>query len=120
MIIGRRRPGWRPGADLRAVRHPAPSGAARLTNGSTQVVVAGGGIAGIAAAVGLAERGVPVILIEPHDQLGGRVRAWPVAHGADHVTMSRGFHAFFRQYYNLRAMQRRTYPDHRSLLPDAY
>ena len=42
------------------------------------VVVAGGGIAGLAAATGLAERGVPVILIEPQAQLGGRVRAWPV------------------------------------------
>ena len=77
----------------------------------------GGGIAGIAAAVGLAERGVPVILIEPHDQLGGRVRAWPVDHGADHVTMSRGFHAFFRQYYNLRALLRRADPELRSLVP---
>jgi isorenieratene synthase len=27
------------------------------------------------------------------------------------VTMSRGFHAFFRQYYNLRALLRRTDPD---------
>ena len=60
-----------------------------------------------------------MILIEPHDQLGGRVRAWPVAHGADHVTMSRGFHAFFRQYYNLRALLRRADPDLRSLVPVA-
>ena len=62
---------------------------------------------------------MPVILIEPHDQLGGRVRAWPVAHGADHVTMSRGFHAFFRQYYNLRALLRRADPELRSLVPVA-
>ena len=45
------------------------------------MVVAGGGIAGLAAATGLAERGVPVILVEPQAQLGGRVRAWPVDHG---------------------------------------
>ena len=44
------------------------------------MIVAGGGIAGIAAAVGLAERGVPVVLVEPEAQLGGRVRAWPVTH----------------------------------------
>jgi len=104
---GRARSRWRPGADARAARHPAAAGSPRVISGAEPVVVAGGGIAGIAAAVGLAERGVPVILIEPHDQLGGRVRAWPVAHGADHVTMSRGFHAFFRQYYNLRALLRR-------------
>ena len=101
------------------MRHPARPGAARLADGSQPVVVAGGGIAGIAAAVGLAERGVPVIMIEPHDQLGGRVRAWPVVHGADQVTMSRGFHAFFRQYYNLRALLRRADPALRSLVPVA-
>ncbi len=119
MIIGRRA-SWRPGRDARAVRHPAPLGVPRLTESSKPVVVAGGGIAGIAAAVGLAERAVPVIMIEPHDQLGGRVRSWPVTHGNDHVTMSRGFHAFFRQYYNLRALLRRIDPDLDSLigLPD--
>jgi isorenieratene synthase len=78
--------------------------------------VAGGGIAGIAAAVGLAERGVSVIMVEPQRQLGGRVRSWPVKHGDDQVTMSRGFHAFFRQYYNLRALLRRIDPDLRSLV----
>src|SRR5215216_2371715 len=117
MIIGRRNARWLPGRDLRAVRHPAAPGAPRLTTPSKPVVVAGGGIAGIAAAVGLAERGVPVIMIEPHEQLGGRVRSWPVRHGNDHVTMSRGFHAFFRQYYNLRALLRRVDPDLHSLVP---
>ena len=105
----------------RAVCHPAAPGTARrwTSTGRTHepVVVAGGGIAGIAAAVGLAERGVPVIMVEPHDQLGGRVRSWPVSHGADQVTMSRGFHAFFRQYYNLRALLRRVDPDLQSLVP---
>ena len=116
MIIGRHGARWRPGRDARAVRHPAPPGAARHTDGSRPVVVAGGGIAGMAAAVGLAERGVPVIMIEPHDQLGGRVRSWTVNHGDDRVTMSRGFHAFFRQYYNLRALLRRIDPDLHSLV----
>jgi isorenieratene synthase len=44
------------------------------------------------------------------------VRSWPVAHGDDQVTMSRGFHAFFRQYYNLRALLRRIDPDLQSLV----
>jgi isorenieratene synthase len=81
------------------------------------VLVAGGGIAGLAAAVGLGERGVPVVLVEPHDQLGGRVRSWPVSHGGDQVTMSRGFHAFFRQYYNLRSLIRRVDPGLECLIP---
>jgi carotenoid phi-ring synthase / carotenoid chi-ring synthase len=116
MIIRRRAARWQPGRDRRAVRHPAPRGAARLADASRPVVVAGGGISGIAAAVGLAERGVPVIMVEPHEQLGGRVRSWPVTHGDDQVTMSRGFHAFFRQYYNLRALLRRIDPDLRSMV----
>ena len=71
----------------------------------------------MAAAVGLAERRVSVVVIEPEAQLGGRVRAWPVTHGADLVTMSRGFHAFFRQYYNLRALLRRVDPGLERLIP---
>ena len=116
MIIGQHGARWRPGRDARAVRHPAAPGAARHIDGSRPVVVAGGGIAGIAAAVGLAERGVSVIMVEPHDQLGGRVRSWTAFHGDDQVTMSRGFHAFFRQYYNLRALLRRVDPDLQSLV----
>lgn len=106
---------WRPGRDPQAVRHPSPPGARRLVGARRQVVVAGGGIAGIAAAVGLAERGVDVVLLERHPQLGGRVRSWPVPPDDDLVnqdgrTMSRGFHAFFRQYYNLRNLIRRVDP----------
>ena len=127
---------WWPGRDPRAVRHPAipPSAGGRRRSqcpaADRPILVAGGGIAGIAAAAGLAERGVPVVLVEPHDQLGGRVRAWPVDHDeslpggtppeaprAGRVTMSRGFHAFFRQYYNLRALLRRADPALQSLVP---
>jgi isorenieratene synthase len=86
------------------------------------VIVLGGGIAGLAAAVGLAERGVAVTLVEKEEQLGGRVRAWPVQHGDESaavptLTMSRGFHAFFRQYYNLRGLLRRVDPLLESLTP---
>ncbi len=86
------------------------------------MVVVGGGIAGLAAATGLAERGVAVTLLEACEQLGGRVRSWPISEfGAvdDSRTMSRGFHAFFRQYYNLRALLRRTDPALRRLVPVA-
>lgn len=100
---------WRPRRDRRAEHHPAPRGALRAARGADapSTLVLGGGIAGIAAAVGLAERGVRVTLLEQHAQLGGRVRAWPLDDGR---TMSRGFHAFFRQYYNLRALLRRVDP----------
>ncbi|GAB3822848.1 FAD-dependent oxidoreductase [Tessaracoccus terricola] len=102
-----------PGRDRRAVRHPGPPGAPRTTR-DRHVAVVGGGIAGLAAATALAERGVRVTLLESDDRLGGRVSAWPLPDGR---TMSRGFHAFFRQYYNLRALLRRVDPELRRLVP---
>lgn len=130
----RRVPPWRPGRDAAAERHePDGRGGPAASRGpdaaASHVVVVGGGIAGISAAVGLAERGVRVTLIEAESSLGGRVRSWPVdvptpgadASGApdDRATMSRGFHAFFRQYYNLRALLRRVDPSLECLRPVA-
>lgn len=103
---------WRPGRDRHAVRH-LPASPAPMRKPAPSVVVVGGGIAGLAAATGLAERGVRVRLVEAEATLGGRVRAWP----NDAGTMSRGFHAFFRQYYNLRALLRRTDPTLSRLVP---
>ncbi len=109
---------WRPGRDRRAVRHPAPSGRHRAAPSAQwprpRVIVVGGGIAGLAAATALAERGVAVQLVEASPRLGGRVAAWPLDEGR---TMSRGFHAFFRQYYNLRALLRRSDPALARLTP---
>jgi isorenieratene synthase len=85
---------------------------------SDSVVVVGGGIAGIAAAVALAERGVAVTLVERETSLGGRAGAF--AHrlaSGESVQMERGFHAFFRQYYNLRALLRRISADLSVLQP---
>lgn len=107
---------WRPGRDRRAVWHPPASG--RRDDGRRHhAAVVGGGIAGLTAATALAERGVRVTLLEREPQLGGRVAAWPVQVSGDGVTMSRGFHAFFRQYYNLRALLRRADPDLSRLQP---
>ncbi len=77
-------------------------------------MVIGAGIAGLAAATALAERGVAVTVVEQSPRLGGRVAAWPVGQGR---TMSRGFHAFFRQYYNLRGLLRRVDPALTRLTP---
>ncbi|MEQ3549401.1 FAD-dependent oxidoreductase [Pseudonocardia nematodicida] len=76
-----------------------------------RVAVVGGGIAGLAAATGLAERGVVVEMFEREPYLGGRVGGWREAlPDGTPVSMSRGFHAFFRQYYNLRSLLRRADP----------
>ena len=71
------------------------------------VVVIGAGIAGLAAATGLAERGVSVEVLEREPTLGGRVAGWTESDG---LPNNRGFHAFFRQYYNLRELLRRSDP----------
>jgi isorenieratene synthase len=82
------------------------------------VVVVGAGIAGLAAATGLAERGISVGVVEREQYLGGRVGGWTetLTDGTS-VTMNRGFHAFFRQYYNLRDLLRRTDPELSRLTP---
>ncbi|MCQ4206898.1 FAD-dependent oxidoreductase [Streptomyces longispororuber] len=108
-----------PGAlDRLATLIPATPGASEATGTPPSTAVVGGGIAGLAAAVALAERGVKVSLFEREATLGGRVAGWStqLADGSS-VTMSRGFHAFFRQYYNLRSLLRRTDPRLERLTP---
>ena len=102
---------------LRPEVHEPRPGLAGLPD-HRSVVVVGGGLAGVAAAVVLAERGAAVTLLEAEAQLGGRVRAWPdrLADGTP-FSMERGFHAFFRQYYNLRALLERVDPGLSRLVP---
>ncbi len=104
--------------DPRRVIHQAPSGVPHATALAAvpHVVVVGAGIAGLAAAAGLAERGVSVEVLEREPNLGGRVAGWterleagPLA--GTEVANNRGFHAFFRQYYNLRELLKRTDPN---------
>ncbi|MFH9424711.1 FAD-dependent oxidoreductase [Streptomyces sp. NPDC017529] len=88
-----------------------PPGRPRITGEAPDAAVLGGGIAGLAAATALAERGVRVTLYEREPVLGGRLagRRIRLADGS-RATMTRGFHAFFRQYYNLRGLLRRADP----------
>ena len=99
--------------DRRRVHHPPPVGLpdAGLLGRCPRAIVVGGGIAGLTAAIALAERGVAVDLCEQRGHLGGRVGGWTeTLPDGTSVGMSRGFHAFFRQYYNLRALLRRADP----------
>ncbi|MFJ8660279.1 FAD-dependent oxidoreductase [Streptomyces sp. NPDC093795] len=105
-----RLPAARRGRDRRARVLPARPGAGHAA-GRPSAAVVGAGVAGLAAATALAERGVAVTLYERDPHVGGRVGGWPTRlRDGSTVTMSRGFHAFFRQYYNLRGLLRRTDP----------
>ena len=104
--------------DPRRVTHEGPRGVphAGFVPNRPHVVVVGAGIAGMAAATGLAERGITVDIIERETYLGGRVGGWAESlPDGSAVGMNRGFHAFFRQYYNLRALLRRIDPALRML-----
>jgi carotenoid phi-ring synthase / carotenoid chi-ring synthase len=105
--------------DRRRRTHPALPGlpSAQALSARPRAVVVGAGIAGLAAATGLAERGVSVDVVEREDYLGGRVGAWTEQYHGVEVGMNRGFHAFFRQYYNLRALLGRVDPKLSMLTP---
>jgi len=78
----------------------------------TDALVVGGGVAGICAAIVLAERGVRVTVLEQEPSLGGRLASGPqTLHDGTIQPVDHGFHAFFRQYYNWRSILRRADPD---------
>ncbi|MGE2712455.1 FAD-dependent oxidoreductase [Mycolicibacterium litorale] len=83
-----------------------------------EAIVVGGGIAGISAAVVLAERGVAVTVLEAADHLGGRLGAWPeLLPDGSEQNVEHGFHAFFRHYYTWRSVLRRIDPTLSFLAP---
>ena len=99
-------------------RLPALGGHLERVAQPTRAIVVGGGLAGAAAALGLSERGVSTTMLEARSVLGGRVSAWDdTLSTGEPFQMGRGFHAFFRQYYNLRNLLKRIDPELRMLSP---
>jgi isorenieratene synthase len=87
-----------------AVHRHDPSRPERPTGPPPRVAVLGAGVAGITAAVTLAERAFAVTLLERNPYLGGKCGAWPVSLHGETQHVDHGFHAFFRHYYNLSAL----------------
>ncbi len=94
--VERRLGGYRHEAVEVDLRLPRTAEAAAM-----RVAVIGGGLGGIGAAATLAERGIAVTLYERNDYLGGKIGAWKTEVDGSEQTVDHGFHAFFRQYYNL-------------------
>ncbi|MBE9225024.1 FAD-dependent oxidoreductase [Phormidium sp. LEGE 05292] len=76
----------------------------RWTNKPVSVTVVGGGLAGLACAYELSQRGFQVTLLEKSPQLGGKIASWPIQVGNESFMMEHGFHGFFPQYYNLKSL----------------
>lgn len=96
------------------------SGQAQQTPQPRHVGVVGGGLAGMTAALTLAERGYRVTLLEKADALGGKLAGWPIDVLGETVPMEHGFHGFFAQYYNLRALLAEVGADQHLVPQDAY
>src|SRR3954469_9420069 len=75
-------------------RHPA-----RPFVTETDVVIVGGGLAGLACGVALGDAGFRVALFEADDTLGGRARSWSDEPTGDRVDI--GPHIFLSEYRNL-------------------
>lgn len=65
----------------------------------TDVLIIGGGIAGLACAVGLCESGLRVVLVEQSAELGGRARSWVDRETGDVVDI--GPHILLSEYRNM-------------------
>ena len=73
-------------------------------NQSKSVVVVGAGLAGLACAYELSQRGFQVTLLERSPQLGGKIASWQIEAAGETFMMEHGFHGFFPQYYNLNGL----------------
>jgi isorenieratene synthase len=81
------------------------------------IAVIGGGIAGMSAAANLAERGFEVTLFEKENFLCGKMGSWSFESNGEQLQVEHGFHAFFRQYHNLRNFMKEKLDNFQHLVP---
>ncbi len=75
--------------------------------GSRSVLVIGGGLAGLSAALELAERGYSVTIREASDVMGGRLATRQLDTGAGTFNVEHGLHMWFHNYHNFADIRRR-------------
>lgn len=88
----------------RETRGPAVPGGVPRLSARRRVVVVGGGLAGITAALDLAEAGFEVTLFERGSTLGGKLVGWTIEALGERFPLEHGFHGFFSQYYTLESV----------------
>ncbi|HEY8605601.1 MAG TPA: FAD-dependent oxidoreductase [Noviherbaspirillum sp.] len=69
------------------------------------VIIAGGGLAGLACGVALSDRGLRVTVLERSDRLGGRAGSWPDRATGDMVDI--GPHVMHSEYRNMLSLLKR-------------
>lgn len=67
---------------------------------SRRVCIVGGGVAGLSAALELAERNYHVTIKESESYLGGRLHTRPEQRAGQKFAVEHGLHMWFYQYYN--------------------
>lgn len=65
----------------------------------TDVVIVGGGLAGLTAGIGLQREGLDVVILEKGERLGGRAQSWTDSTTGDPVHI--GPHIFLTEYPNM-------------------
>jgi len=77
-----------------------------------RVLVIGAGLAGLSAALELAERGFSVTIREKHDVAGGRLHARTESTNQGNFSIEHGFHAWFHNYFQMKDIRDRLDVNH--------
>ncbi|GMI48054.1 hypothetical protein TrCOL_g11417 [Triparma columacea] len=83
----------------------AQNGPGRVNKSKLKIGIVGAGLAGMVAAMDLADAGHEVEMFELRPYVGGKVSSWKDKDG-NHIEM--GLHVFFGCYYNLFGIMKRT------------
>ncbi|XP_077985594.1 carotenoid phi-ring synthase-like [Glandiceps talaboti] len=90
-----------------------PDDPQKLPPGVTKrVLIAGGGLAGLSAALELAERGYDVTIREALDVFGGRLFTKPVVRLNRTFHVEHGFHGWFHNYHQFKDIRQRLAINH--------
>lgn len=87
-----------------------PNDPPKLPDGvaAKKVLIIGGGLAGLSAAIELADRGYNVTIKEKSDRIGGKLFCIPVEVFPNQIfNIEHGFHAWFNSYYQFKDIRNR-------------